>query len=69
MLALALMGLLPPERASREPRLLGRGDANERDLAQLNEKAWRAVRGPRNRMVFQSRSTSLNPVMRIRRTS
>src|SRR5258707_9912428 len=65
MPALALMGLLRPgARVARAAALLG-GDANERDLAQLNEKAWRAVRGREIAMVFQEPMTSLNPVMRI----
>ena len=64
MLALALMGLLPPGARVAGAALLG-GDANERDLAQLNEKAWRAVRGREIAMVFQEPMTSLNPVMRI----
>jgi oligopeptide/dipeptide ABC transporter ATP-binding protein len=64
MLALALMGLLPPGARVAGAALLG-GDANERDLAQLNEEAWRAVRGREIAMVFQEPMTSLNPVMRI----
>jgi ABC-type glutathione transport system ATPase component len=43
MLALALMGLLPPGARVAGAALLARGDAKERDLAQLNEKAWRGV--------------------------
>ena len=65
MLALALMGLLPPGARAAGAALLERGDANERDLAQLSEKAWRAVRGREIAMVFQEPMTSLNPVMRI----
>jgi peptide/nickel transport system ATP-binding protein len=65
MLALAPMGLLPPGARVAGAALLGRGDANERDLAQLNEKAWRAVRGREIAMVFHEPMTSLNPVMRI----
>ena len=65
MLALALMGLLPPGARVARAALLGRGNADERDLAQLNEKAWRAVRGREIAMVFQEPMTSLNPVMRI----
>jgi len=65
MLALALMGLLPPGARVAGSAVLGRGDANERNLAQMNEKAWRAVRGREIAMVFQEPMTSLNPVMRI----
>ena len=65
MLALALMGLLPPGARVAGAAVLERGEANERNLTQLNEKAWRAVRGREIAMVFQEPMTSLNPVMRI----
>jgi len=44
---------------------LKRGEMSERNLTELNEKAWRAVRGREIAMVFQEPMTSLNPVMRI----
>src|ERR1700726_2349986 len=69
MLALALMGLLPPGARVGGAAVLQRSGASEgtgeSDLAQLDEKAWRAVRGREVAMVFQEPMTSLNPVMRI----
>jgi len=65
MLALALMGLLPPGARVAGTAVLEPGRANPRDLAQINEKAWRAVRGREIAMIFQEPMTSLNPVMRI----
>jgi peptide/nickel transport system ATP-binding protein len=66
MLALALMGLLAPgARVTGSAALHGADEANERNLAQLNENDWRAVRGREIAMIFQEPMTSLNPVMRI----
>jgi oligopeptide/dipeptide ABC transporter ATP-binding protein len=65
MLALALMGLLPPGTRVSGAAVLQRSGINESNLAQMNEKAWRAVRGREVAMVFQEPMTSLNPVMRI----
>jgi oligopeptide/dipeptide ABC transporter ATP-binding protein len=74
MLALALMGLLPPGARVSGAAVLQRSGPSESDpaqltsesnLAQMNEKAWRAVRGREIAMVFQEPMTSLNPVMRI----
>src|SRR5260370_108145 len=65
MLALALMGLLPPGARVGGTAVLEPGGANPRDLAQINEKAWRAIRGREIAMIFQEPMTSLNPVMRI----
>ena len=65
MLALALMGLLPPGARVAGSAVLKRGETNASNLTQLNEKAWRAVRGREIAMVFQEPMTSLNPVMRI----
>src|SRR5712671_8186217 len=65
MLALTLMGLLPSGARVAGAALLRCGTAEERDLAQLDEKAWRSVRGGKIAMVFQEPMTSLNPVMRI----
>jgi oligopeptide/dipeptide ABC transporter ATP-binding protein len=65
MLALALLGLLPPGARVGGTAVLERGEPGESNLTQLNEKAWRAVRGRKIAMVFQEPMTSLNPVMRI----
>jgi oligopeptide/dipeptide ABC transporter ATP-binding protein len=65
MLALALMGLLPPGARVTGSAVLARGESNARNLAQMNEKEWRSVRGREIAMIFQEPMTSLNPVMRI----
>jgi oligopeptide/dipeptide ABC transporter ATP-binding protein len=65
MLALALMGLLPPGARVAGAAVLQRSGASESNLVQMNEKAWRAARGREIAMVFQEPLTSLNPVMRI----
>jgi oligopeptide/dipeptide ABC transporter ATP-binding protein len=65
MLALALMGLLPPGARVSGTAALARGDSNASNLAQLSEKEWRSVRGREIAMIFQEPMTSLNPVMRI----
>src|SRR5579859_5497115 len=65
MLALALMGLLPPGARVSGSAAWKADNAHESELAQLNERAWRAVRGGEIAMVFQEPMTSLNPVMRI----
>jgi peptide/nickel transport system ATP-binding protein len=63
MLALALMGLLPPgARLEGEARLACPGGS--RNLVQLNDREWREVRGREIAMVFQEPMTSLNPVLR-----
>jgi peptide/nickel transport system ATP-binding protein len=62
MLALALMGLLPPgARVLGEARFARPGGS--RDLVQFNDGEWRTVRGREIAMVFQEPMTSLNPVM------
>jgi oligopeptide/dipeptide ABC transporter ATP-binding protein len=64
MLSLALIGLLPPgARVTGEASLTL--DATSKNLTQLSESEWRAVRGGEIAMVFQEPMTSLNPVMRI----
>lgn len=74
MLALALMGLLPPgARAQGEARLEKRPaetdaasrNGTARSLLDQREAAWREVRGREIAMVFQEPMTALNPVMRI----
>ncbi len=61
VLALSLMGLLPPALAmsARHVNLFGH------DLAGKPRAAWRAHRGRDMAMIFQEPMTSLNPVMRI----
>jgi peptide/nickel transport system ATP-binding protein len=64
MLALALMGLLPPgARVSGETTLTDK--SSPKKLTALSEREWRDVRGGQIAMVFQEPMTSLNPVMRI----
>src|SRR5260370_19986065 len=65
MLALALMGLLPPGARVAGSAVLKRGETSERNLTELNEKAWRAVRGREIAMTFHGPLTSLIPVMLI----
>jgi peptide/nickel transport system ATP-binding protein len=65
MLALALMGLLPPGARVSGSAALAHGENNPSNLAQMNEKDWRCVRGREIAMIFQEPMTSLNPVMRI----
>ena len=61
MLALSIMGLLPPALAmsARRIRLL------DHELAGEPREAWRAHRGRDMAMIFQEPMTSLNPVMRV----
>jgi oligopeptide/dipeptide ABC transporter ATP-binding protein len=65
MLALALMGLLPPGARVSGSAVLAGGESSARNLARMNEKEWRCVRGREIAMIFQEPMTSLNPVMRI----
>ncbi len=68
MLALTLMGLLPPLSRVTGEALLAADDSSTppKDLAQLQkENSWRTVRGREIAMVFQEPMTSLNPVMRV----
>jgi len=55
----ALMGLLPPERATARAQRLQLG---ETDLATLPERALRLIRGRDISMVFQEPLTALDPV-------
>jgi peptide/nickel transport system ATP-binding protein len=61
MLALSIMGLLPPPIRVRGGRILLQGQ----DLLALDRTAMRALRGGDVAMVFQEPMTSLNPVMRV----
>src|ERR1700719_55599 len=65
MMALSLMGLLPPgARVSGEAVLSPANSASE-NLATLDEERWRRLRGLDVAMIFQEPMTSLNPVMRV----
>ena len=61
MLALSVMGLLPPALTLRAGRISVLGD----ELAGRPREAWRVHRGRDMAMIFQEPMTSLNPVMRI----
>ena len=61
MLALSVMGLLPPALTIQAGRIAVLGD----ELAGRPRDAWRAHRGRDMAMIFQEPMTSLNPVMRI----
>jgi oligopeptide/dipeptide ABC transporter ATP-binding protein len=78
MLALALMGLLPPGarlsgeawlknevKAVEEKSANGSEIGAQKNLVSFTENEWRKVRGSEIAMVFQEPMTSLNPVMRI----
>jgi oligopeptide/dipeptide ABC transporter ATP-binding protein len=81
MLALALMGLLPPGarvsgeawlkkevkevKAVKEKSASGSEIGAQKNLVTLTENEWRKLRGQEIAMVFQEPMTSLNPVMRI----
>jgi oligopeptide/dipeptide ABC transporter ATP-binding protein len=65
MLSLALMGLLPTGSRVSGEAFLNAGEAPTKNLAQLTDAEWRAVRGREAAMIFQEPMTSLNPVMRI----
>jgi ABC-type dipeptide/oligopeptide/nickel transport system ATPase component len=78
MLALALMGLLPPGarvsgeawlknevKAVEEKSANGSEIGAQKNLVSFTENEWRRVRGSEIAMVFQEPMTSLNPVMRI----
>lgn len=61
MLALALMGLLPPEAQITDGTL----HLQTKDLLNMSPNARRQTRGRQMAMIFQEPMTSLNPVMRI----
>jgi peptide/nickel transport system ATP-binding protein len=61
MTGYSIMGLVePPGRVVSGRILLG-----GRDLATLDEEAWRGLRGNRVAMIFQDPMMTLNPVLRI----
>src|SRR5215472_17016082 len=61
MLALSVMGLLPPALTIQAGRISVLGD----ELTGRPREVWRAHRGSDMAMIFQEPMTSLNPVMRI----
>ena len=61
MLALSIMGLLPPPVMVRGGRVLLDG----RDLLALDAAEMRSLRGKDMAMIFQEPMTSLHPVMRV----
>ena len=61
MLALSIMGLLPPAIELRSGAIALQGV----DLLALEPAAMRALRGKDVAMIFQEPMTSLNPVMRV----
>ena len=75
MLALALMGLLPPGARAKGEALLVRRDATTaannplarraENLLAIPPAEMRAIRGREIAMIFQEPMTALNPVMRI----
>jgi len=72
MLALALIGLLPPGahrtgEAWLEPRSPAPSGNHRLNLVALSEAALRTIRGSEVAMVFQEPMTALNPVLRVER--
>ncbi len=65
VLSLALMGLLPPGARVTGEAILFSDEAQQKNLTNLSEPEWRAVRGREIAMIFQEPMTSLNPVLRI----
>jgi peptide/nickel transport system ATP-binding protein len=62
MTGAALLGLVPGPSGQVSSTSMRLGDL---DLAQLNEKGWRSVRGSRISMVFQEPLTALDPVFSV----
>jgi peptide/nickel transport system ATP-binding protein len=60
-LALTLLGLLDRKRTQVSGNVTFQG----KDLLQLDEREWRAIRGRSISLVLQSPLTSLNPALRI----
>lgn len=58
--ALSLMGLVPKKAKLQAERLLFK----QKELLQLDQKAWQQIRGNSIGMVFQEPQSSLNPSMR-----
>jgi ABC-type glutathione transport system ATPase component len=60
-LALALLGLLSPDRYRIQGSIRLRG----RELISLREREWQPLRGAVVSMIFQDPALALNPVMRV----
>ena len=60
--ARAILGLL---RETRAARISGSIEFEGRDLSQLPEREYRALRGARMSMIFQDPTSSLNPVYTV----
>jgi oligopeptide/dipeptide ABC transporter ATP-binding protein len=65
MLALALIGLLPPGAQVSGVANLTPANKTQQNLSTLDEAGWRKLRGLDVAMIFQEPMTSLNPVMRV----
>ncbi len=65
MMALSLMGLLPPGARVTGEAILSPANSAPENLAELDEARWRRLRGLDVAMIFQEPMTSLNPVMRV----
>jgi oligopeptide/dipeptide ABC transporter ATP-binding protein len=65
MMALSLMGLLPPGARVSGEAILSPANSAPVNLAALDEARWRPLRGLDVAMIFQEPMTSLNPVMRV----
>src|ERR1700730_1133605 len=65
MMALSLMGLLPPAARVSGKAILSPANSAPENLVLLNEARWRRLRGLDVAMIFQEPMTSLNPVMRV----
>jgi peptide/nickel transport system permease protein len=65
MMALSLMGLLPPGARVSGRAILSPANSAPENLAELDEARWRRLRGLDVAMIFQEPMTSLNPVMRV----
>jgi len=65
MLALALMGLVPPGARRKGKAWLRESSANGKNLIAAAPEEMRALRGRRIAMIFQEPMTALNPVLRV----
>ncbi len=59
--AMALLGLTAPDFSNGPCRILFEGS----DLAALDSKSWRSIRGPKIAMIFQDARSALNPVLTV----
>jgi oligopeptide/dipeptide ABC transporter ATP-binding protein len=65
MIALALMGLLPPGARARGQAFLEASEDDRVDLLSAPAESIRKIRGAQVAMIFQEPMTALNPVLRI----